>query len=190
MTAVGEPIPCWCATSPGLEEDAAFLDAVRAIHEGIQQELFADDPLVNGRLGVHLRAFRRLEGWRVLLVLTPWMLSRILVPQRDPGIPVPPAWQVGARTHTPYQVLGPQVTLEILGQAQQAHLNYHPRLGHYLLQPIALNMQSYDSPEAVFEAWNQVIRTRDESMERHRKDCPWQKEVSRREWFARMRGVA
>jgi hypothetical protein len=80
------------------------------------------------------------------------------------------------------------VILAILGQSQQAHLNYHPLLGHYLLQPIALNMEPYASPEAVFEEWNQVIRTRDENMEKHRRDCPWQKEVSRRELFERLRG--
>ena len=49
-------------------------------------------------------------------------------------------------------------------------------------------MEGYDSPEAVYHAWEQVIRTRDGNMERYRKDCPWQKEVSRRELFTRLGG--
>jgi hypothetical protein len=80
-------------------------------------------------------------------------------------------------------VLGPRLAFDLLGQPQQAHINYHPRLGHYLIQPICLDMQPYLAPAVVFEAWNQVIRIRDENMERARRDCPLQREVSRRELF-------
>ncbi len=190
ITTGGSAIPGrgWRLSPPGLKDDAAFVDAVRNLHEGVYQSYFAADAAANHALGVQLRAFRRLDNWRLLLVLTPWMLSRLLAPDRDPGLAIPAKWEEECRADADYQVLGPQLKLEILGQSQQAHLNYATSLGHYLLQPIALNMAMYDSAEAVFEAWNQVIRTRDENMEKHRKDCSWQKEISRRELFGRLRG--
>ncbi len=186
----GIAIPCqgWRPCPAGLKDDAAFVDAVRSLHEDVFQRYFAADPTANHALGVQLRAFRRLDQWRLLLVLAPWMLSRLLVPDRDPGLEIPGKWGAECRADADYQVLGPQLKLDILGQSRQAHLNYANSLGHYLLQPIALNMSMYDSADAVFEAWNQVIRTRDENMEKHRKDCSWQKEISRRELFGRLRG--
>lgn len=183
-----EPTSHWSICPPELADDARFIEAVHELHEALNREFFADDLMANQRLGVQVRAFRRLEQWRLLLLLTPWMLSRLLVPERDPGIPVPREWRARLRCNASYQLLGPLVKLNILGQDQRAHLNYHPLLGHYLLQPIALNMEPYATPEAVFEEWNQVIRTRDENMEKHRRDCPWQKEVSRRELFGRLTG--
>jgi hypothetical protein len=188
MVSDPEPEAHWSPCPPELADEDRFIEGIRELHETLNREFFADDLMANQRLGIQLRAFRRLEGWRMVLVLTPWMLSRLLVPERDPGIRVPPEWRAETRRDAPYHLLGPLVKPEILGQGQQAHLNYHPRLGHYLLQPIVLNMEPYATPEAVFEEWSQVIRTRDENMEKHRRDCPWQKEVSRRELFGRLRG--
>jgi hypothetical protein len=85
-------------------------------------------------------------------------------------------------------MLGPNLRFDLLGQPQQAHLNFHSRLGHYLLQPICLDMKPYRDADAVFEAWNQVIHIRDENMEKARRDCPLQKEISRRELFRRIKG--
>ena len=189
MRSAEPPVTAWCHYPAELADDERFMDAVRTLHEVIDRRFFAHDLLANRRLKVQTRAFRRIQDWRMLLILTPWMLSRLLVPDRAPAIPIPPEWREEAQRDAAYQVLGPGVTLEILGQRQKTHLNYHPLLGHYLLQPIALNMESYATPEAVFDAWNQVIRSRDENMEKHGKDCPWQKEVSRRELFDRFRGT-
>jgi hypothetical protein len=177
----------WCGLPPERADDAAFIETLLELHTRLFTDHFAGDPAVNERLGVEVRAFRRFEGWRMALVLTPWMLARLLVPDRDPQLPLPPEWRAEVRHGAPYQTLGPKVTFAILGQEQQAHLNYHPWLGHHLLQPIAFNMGAYASPEAVFDAWSKVIRTRDENMERHRKDCAWQREISRRELFSRLR---
>ena len=44
-----------------------------------------------------------------------------------------------------------------------------------------------DTVGVEFEAWSQVIRTRDENMEKARRDCPLQREISRRELFRRLR---
>ena len=47
-------------------------------------------------------------------------------------------------------------------------------------------MTDYRSADEVFQAWNHVIQTRDRNMEKARRDCAWQKEVSRREFFGRL----
>jgi len=178
----------WCGFSVELAEDSALIARLEAMHRRLYEEVFAGDPAVNERLGIQTRAFRRVDDWRVVLVLTPWMLSRFLIPDDDPGLPLPGGWHADARRDSPYLLLGPRMSFDMLGQNQQAHLNFDSELGHYLLQPIVLDMSRYDSPESVFSAWNDVIRTRDENMEKHRKDCPWQKEISRRELFNRFRG--
>ncbi|KRT56277.1 Protein of unknown function (DUF3457) [endosymbiont of Ridgeia piscesae] len=177
--------PGWLLCGVQLEE-TPFLQAVIDAHQTIYQEHFADELMLNHQLGIQLRAYRELDDWRLLLILTPWMLSRLIFPRSDPGIPIPAAWQQQQREEAEYQLLGPAVELAMLGQNQRAHLNYYPQLGHYLLQPIALNMQQYDSAEAVFEAWNEVITTRDQNMKKLQRDCPWQKELSRREFFGRL----
>ena len=126
---------------------------------------------------------RRIDTWRVLLLLTPWMLARLLFPDAPPRLAVPPGWSARERRDAPYLVLGPSLSFDLLRQPQQAHLNYHPRLGHYLLQPICLDLAPYENADAIFTALNQVIRIRDENMEQARRDCPLQKEISRRELF-------
>ena len=57
---------------------------------------------------------------------------------------------------TDNQPLGPVIDLpEALGGGT-AHLNYHPTLGHYLVQPITLDLAQYDNAHSVFEAMNQL----------------------------------
>jgi hypothetical protein len=188
MQQQSDSLEGWCGLPPERADDAAFIETLLEVHATLFADHFSGDPAINERMGIEVRAFRRFEGWRLALVLTPWMLARVLIPDRDPRLPLPPEWTTAARHGAPHQVLGPAMSFSILGQDQQAHLNYHPWLGHYLLQPIALNMAPYASPNAVFDAWGEVIRTRDENMEKHRKDCLWQEEISRRELFSRLRG--
>jgi hypothetical protein len=166
----------------------SFGERLVEVHQDIHRRCFQHDPAVNHGLPVQVRALRRIDDWQVCLLLTPWMLSRIYRPDSDPGIPVPADWSPEARADAEYSVIGPAVTLHLLGGEQKTHLNYEPRLGHYLMQPLVLNMEGYRDAEAVYEAWNEVIRTRDENMRKMRRDCPWQKEVSRREFFRRLRG--
>jgi hypothetical protein len=178
----------WQLCPPGLAEDAALSAAVLEVHQSILRRELWGDPMLNLDLGMEQRALRRIEGWRVLLLLTPWMLARLLFPDQPPVPSLPGGWSAGERRQAPYQVLGPRVSFALLDQTQQAHLSYHPELGHNLLQPICLDMEPYPDAEAVFEAWGQVIRTRDENIEKAKRDCPLQREVSRRELFSRFRG--
>jgi len=177
----------WQTCPRDLAEDDALTAAVLDIHHVILREQLASDPMINSRLGIQQRAFRHIDSWRVLMLLTPWMLSRLLFPGEPPPLTIPDGWSAEERKGQDYLLLGPHLGFDLLDQPQRAHLNYHVRLGHYLLQPICLNMKTYADAEAVFEQWNRVIRTRDENMEKAKRNCPLQKDVSRREFFRRFR---
>jgi hypothetical protein len=177
----------WQLAEPALGEDGRLMEAVREAHESLLHTHFAGDPAINPALGVECRAFRRLDDWRVMLVLTPWMLARLLFPDRPPEVVIPAGWSAADRTNAGYEVLGPVMEVALLGQTQRTHLNFQPRLGHYLLHPLCLNMMPYANAEAVLEAWNQVIRTRDQNMEQMQRECAVQKDISRREFFGRIR---
>jgi len=177
----------WQICPPELDADAAFVAEVIAVHEAILAGSLAGDPMLNPALPVQCRAVRRVEDWRLLLLLTPWMFARLLFPDRPPISELPAGWDADTRAGSDYLVLGPSLRFALLGQPQQAHLNHCVRLGHYLVQPICLDIQPYADPESVFEDWNQVIRTRDANMEAARRDCALQREVSRREFFQRLK---
>lgn len=176
----------WQRYPSDLADDDSLTAAVLDVHLAVLHEQLATDPMINPGLETQQRAFRRIDGWRVLLLLTPWMLSRLLFPDDPPPLTIPDGWSAEERKDSDYLLLGPHLGFELLGQPQQAHLNYHSRLGHYLVQPICLNMKPYASADAVFDEWNKVIRTRDENMEKAKRECPMQKEVSRREFFRRI----
>lgn len=175
---------------PELATDEALSDRVREVHQALLEGPLAGDPSLNLALPIEIRALRRLQEWRALLLLTPWMLSRLLFPDRPPDLEIPPGWSAAARAGAEYAVLGPGMRLSLLGQAQQAHLHYHPALGHYLLQPLCLDMEPYAEAAAVFEAWNAVLRRRDQRLAQSARDCPLQREISRRELFRRLSGPA
>ncbi len=165
--------------------DRTLIDAVLAAHREILRTSMSGMPGLNSSLDVRERAFRHIDGWGVLLVLTPWMLVRLLFPDDPPAIELPAGWSAEERRSAEYTVLGPRLEFELMGQSQWAHLNYHRDLGHYLLQPICLDVAPYHNAEAVFAAWDQIIDIRDANMEQAKRDCPLQKEVSRREFFGR-----
>ncbi len=171
----------------GLGDDA-LAKAVVARFQVIDEECFAGDPFANHALDVEVRALRRMEGWCVFLLLTPWMLARLFVPERDPGLAVPADWRASARADAPYVVIGPAVEVSLLGGAQRAHINHDPVIGHYLIQPLVQAMEKFAVADAVFGAWNEVIATRLRVMEQQQRECPWQRELSRREFFGRLAG--
>lgn len=178
----------WCRCPESLADDAALSAAVIAVHQRLLTETLAADPLLNLALPIEVRALRRIAEWRVLLLLTPWMLVRLLFPDQPPPLVLPAGWSAAERRDAAYTVLGPHLQFELFGQAQQAHLGYHDALGHYLLQPLCLNLEPYRDADAVFEQWSEVIRVRDANLEAARRDCPMQREISRRELFRRLGG--
>jgi hypothetical protein len=180
--------PGWQLSIAAAGAEADVVRAVEARFRQIHEAVFSDALDCNHALPVQLRALRRVEDWWVFLLLTPWMMSRLFLPRRQPGLPLPPAWMAASRLEQPYVVIGPALELALQSGTQRAHINYDVVLGHYLIQPLAQAMDEYASADQVFSAWNEVIATRDRVMVEQQRDCPWQKEVSRREWFARVLG--
>ncbi|MBF0124469.1 MAG: [NiFe]-hydrogenase assembly chaperone HybE [Magnetococcales bacterium] len=134
-------------------------------------------PSHNPNLPVLTRSFRYLEPWRIFLLLTPWMLARLWVPLRDPGLPLPAECGDGL-------LLGPPLEIELMSQRQKAHLQYQPRLGHHLIQPLVQSLHKYADAEAVFSAWSAIVTTRNTLIREHNRRCEWQQDVSRREMFS------
>ncbi len=176
----------WIPGPQILHQDEMLNTLVTSVFSDIYARSFADDPLINHRLSIEIRALRDIDDWRVFLLLTPWMLSRIYLRSEEASINVPPAWQVENRINEPYLVVGPQVGFCLLEHEQLAHLNYHPELGHYLVQPLILRMEQYNSAGEVYRDWNTVIETRNENMKKRQAECRCQEEISRREFFTRM----
>jgi len=168
------------------QSDEAVMTQVMRVFAQCYQDHFREELLVNHQFPIEIRAFRHTDIWRIFLLLTPWMLARVFLPKLPPDIPMPPGWAPEERLQVPFQVIGPALPLAILGGREQAHLNYHPELGHYFIQPLIQSMTQFNVPDQAFEAWNAVIRTRDAAIQAQQKRCDWQQEVSRREFFAKV----
>ena len=155
------------------------------IHRDIYDHYFLGELGINDSLPIQIRAYRTIDHWHVCLVLTPWMLARFYLPAEDPELTIPNGWSAAERHGESYVVIGPLIDFTLLGSAQRANLNFDPNLGHYLLQPLVQSMDAYATADDVFNAWNDVIKIRDENIRKAQRDCPLQREVSRREFFAR-----
>jgi hypothetical protein len=127
----------WVLCPPELAEDDALSAAVLGVHQAILRDQLQGDPSLNPDLDIQQRALRRVEDWRVLLLLTPWMLARLLFPDRSPSLALPGGWSAPERTNAPYQVLGPRILFSLLGQSQQAHLSYHRTWATFFCSPFA-----------------------------------------------------
>lgn len=178
----------WQLSAVAAGADVAVISSVEARFRQIHEAAFAASMDCNHALPVQVHALRQAEDWWVFLLLTPWMMSRLFLPQRQPRLPLPSGWAAADRQHLAYVVIGPTLEMTLASGVQRAHLNYDAVLGHYLIQPLVQAMEAYQSGDQVFSAWNEVIATRDRVMAEQQRDCPWQKEVSRREWFSRLLG--
>jgi len=174
----------WQMVPDELREDSALLAAIVEEHRLIYDRYFQDELEINHQLPVMTHAFRRLDQWRVLLLLTPWMLARVFVPDSPPDIDIPEKWRTESRKDLPYTVIGPSVDLNLLTGRQKAHLNHSTRLGHYLLHPLILSMSRFQTPEEVFRAWNEVIEARNDNIKKMQRQNPQHEEISRREFFS------
>lgn len=174
----------WQSVPEELKDDDALLTTVVEEHRLIYDRYFRDELEVNHQLPVMIHAFRHLGEWRVFLLLTPWMLARIFVPDNPPDIKIPGEWQAKVRQELAYKVIGPTFKLNLLTGKQKAHLNYSANIGHYLLHPLILNMSEFRTPNDVLRAWNKVIEARNENLEKMQHQNSQHKEISRREFFS------
>jgi hypothetical protein len=166
--------------------DDQLASTVVARFDALRRRHFAGDLAPNAALGVELRALRRDDGWCIGLLLTPWMLARLLLPERAPQVPLPGGWGAAERNSSPYVVIGPAVDIELFGERRRAHVNHDTELGHYLIQPLIQSITAYADADAVFADWNGVLARRLRVMREQRRECPWQRELSRREFLAPM----
>lgn len=173
----------WQPTPAGLADDDALLHTVETLYTDRYRRHFANGLNANPQLPVETRALRRVGPWRLFLLLTPWMLARLLFHDGTPPIVVPDDGTAAALSDGEAIGIGPAVSFTLLESTQRAHLNHHPQLGHYVLQPLVLAMDRYTDADEVFAAWATVIKTRDENMERMQRRCPVQEEISRREFL-------
>lgn len=186
MSGNSELTTHWQTCAAPLQDDQALREAVLAVHEDLYQKHFVNLPMINPRLPIEIRAFRRIEQWRVFLLLTPWMLVRVWIPQSVPAIAVPPGWSAAERENASYALLGPALKITIMAGEQKAHLTFDRQIGHYLIQPLVLSMLSYDSAEAVYHAWHRLIQTRNQTIKQVTSQGKWKQEVSRRALFLRL----
>ncbi|MCK5716967.1 MAG: [NiFe]-hydrogenase assembly chaperone HybE, partial [Thiomargarita sp.] len=156
------------------QDDDRIVNTVIDAFRDMYETFFKNELLVNHDLPIEIRAFRHTDMWRIFLLLTPWTLARIFLPEREPGIQMPKGWLASERINAPNTVIGPAIPLEILGGKEQAHLNYHLKVGHYFIQPLIQSMAQFKTPDDAFYAWNEVIKTRDKVIETQKKSCAWQ----------------
>lgn len=163
-------------------DDSTFLDNVletyQRIYAGLPREMATKDTLP-----IEIRALRRVGDWRVLLLLTPWQLARLLFPMRPPSIAEPLVLDNLGMSPT---ALGPAIGLDILSGRERAHVAFEPRLGHYFQQTLIHDMRRFETPDAAFAALRAVIEVRDRNIAALQKQCAWQEDVSRREFFSRL----
>ena len=157
MTETHSPITDW-QTLPAKSLKEAH-EQITGAFQNTYQQTFADAWMgVNRNLSVELRGFKYVEGWVTGFLLTPWMLANIYMPLQVPPIEVEVDWTAQARQNQNYVVIGPLKSFELAGKFLKGNLNYDAQLGHYLLQPLVQVMDKYDSNEAAFAAWAQVIQ--------------------------------
>jgi len=169
-----------------LDKDALLKESIEMFQE-IYQQQFASSIDVNHSLPIEIRSFRQDGPWRIFLLVCPWMLCRLFVPdQLLSGLTVPNGWESQERTEAEYMAMGPSLTFKVRENVQKANIQYHKNLGHFLIQPLIFSMFKYKSADGAFDAWSSVIQHRDDMMQKKQKSCGWQKELSRREMFSGM----
>ncbi len=148
--------------------DSVIADNLPELLEKTFAQLYNDDFAdammgINHKLKVEVRGWHVKDNWAMGVLLTPWMLTKVYIPLSTPDAPeVPADWQADARHNKPYVVIGDLMTLTIEGQAHRVHINYHPILGHYCVQPLVQKMNTYPDNEAAFAAWGEVLKFRKE----------------------------
>jgi hypothetical protein len=148
--------------------DSAQQAVLPALLESTFAKLYNDDFAdammgINHKLKVEVRGWHRKDDWAMGVLLTPWMLTKVYIPLSIPkDLDIPAGWSADERQNAAYVVIGPLMNLMIDGQAHAVHINYHPQLGHYAVQPLVQKMNSYVDNEAAFAAWGEVLTFRKE----------------------------
>lgn len=163
-----------------------LLACLRPIGEG---ELM-DRPYFNSAIGYAWRGPGEADGWFNAYVLTPWMLARVFIPRRSPGVDLPVQWEARARKGEPYRLIGPALEVPVGEELHRLHLQWVPGFGHLFLQPLVQNLNRYADEAAVWAAWDGVLDAREQSrQERLARLQQPDPAASRREFLRRMLGA-
>ncbi|MBF0262602.1 MAG: [NiFe]-hydrogenase assembly chaperone HybE [Magnetococcales bacterium] len=168
--------------------DEALMAETAEQYRGILARHVTAEWCANEALPIATRFYRDDPPWRIFLLLTPWMLARLFFARECPdGLALPQSGKTVAEWTEEAELyqLGPVFSFVMHGQTQKAHLQSSAVLGHFLLQPLILNMEPYTCADGAFAAWSDTVVRRDALMASMKRHCGWQKEVSRRELFGR-----
>ncbi|WFE69562.1 [NiFe]-hydrogenase assembly chaperone HybE [Thiomicrospira sp. R3] len=147
----------------GVEADDLPEQIVNAFNQ-VYCDDFADAFMgVNHALNTEIRGWQTQQNWAKGGLLTPWMLAIVYFPLNYAalkGMVLPDDWKTNVCAERAYHVIGPLMPLMIEEKAYATHLNFHPKLGHYWLQPLVQNMARYSDNQAAFAAWNDVVEFR------------------------------
>ncbi|MBF0417181.1 MAG: [NiFe]-hydrogenase assembly chaperone HybE [Magnetococcales bacterium] len=169
--------------------DEALMGAVEAEYRQVYARHVTEAWAANESLPITTRYYRDDPPWKIFLLLTPWMLARLFFAGDEPvgfapRLPLPVDGGSPDEGAQLFQ-LGPVVSFALHGQPQKGHMQWSAGLGHFLLQPLILNMAPYVGAESAFAAWSDTVARRDALLSTMKRNCGWQKEVSRRELFGR-----
>lgn len=143
---------------------AQVLDAVRHWHQDCFAARIDGSANIDGEneRWFDVRDVEVVDGWWLAHVLTPMALYRICLPLQVPQEAIPLTFMPAQH---PCQALGPLMQTQIPGLPGRGHLHYLSSLGHFLLQPEVTQPRRYADAEAVFAAWQKVIRFRQQVRE-------------------------
>jgi hypothetical protein len=171
-------------------DPAALPSRFATVFQAVYRDHFAGQMGVNDRLPVEAGEAASPEvGWWAFRLLTPWMLTEVLVPTAEPDTDLPPGWSAAERDAAPFTLLGPTLPAPSLGPPLPAHLTFHPELGHFLLRPLVQSLEGYRDAAAVYAAWEEVVAFRQQA-QKAQAEAAAQREVpvSRRDFFRRLGG--
>ena len=143
---------------------ASLAEIIKQVFTQVYNDDFSDAMMgINHQLSVDLRGWQVSESWQEVWLLTPWKVSRVFFPVSLDVIAdtvLPTEWQPDVRQDQPYCVIGSLMPISVDAKSIQTHINYHPLLGHYWIQPLVQNMMKYVNNEAAYQAWSEVIAFR------------------------------
>lgn len=186
MNSRGDKVTRWQPCAAPLRDDRVLRETILAVYQDRYLHYFVNQSTINPRLPIEVRAFRRIDRWRVFLLLTPWMLVRAWVSESATKFAIPQGWSATERDSAPYTLLGPVFNFVVLNSVQKVHLAYERQIGHYFIQPLILSVESYDSARSVYDAWRQLVKTRIQKLAYQKNASKWHSEISRREFFTKL----
>lgn len=127
--------------------------ALTAAYQGLRFDLMGmGSRRLNERLDVRAEHLDTADGWHLLLLVTPWCALRVFLPE-DPRAPqgLPDADDLECEADGRVTV-GAELPLPFQGETRTVEVAFDPRLGHHLVETLAVDMGAFDDTEEAL-AW-------------------------------------